>query len=108
MILMFYDALIDLGVNKIKAKAMYFAVYWERPRWQKTVFGDRYIDSFRGKIGIKSSSRITEVRLEEAMYGDKGFDKKLLQIHNIVEKNPGISLKKLEAIAHEFELNGSL
>ncbi len=76
MILTFYDALIDLGVNKIKAKAMYFAVYWERPRWQKTVFGDRYIDSFRGKIGIKSSSRITEVRLDEAMYGDKGFDKK--------------------------------
>lgn len=106
--LMFYDALIDLGVNKIKAKAMYFAVYWKGPRWEKTVSGDRCTDSFRGKICIKSSFRITEVRLEEAMYGSEGFDKKLLQVHNIVEKNPEISLEKLEAIAHELELNRSL
>lgn len=58
---MFYDALIDLKVDKTKAKAMYFAVYVGGPKWRrdKIVAGE----SCSGDYG----SRCTKLKNNESI-----------------------------------------
>ncbi|OUS27647.1 hypothetical protein A9Q99_14510 [Gammaproteobacteria bacterium 45_16_T64] len=94
---MFYDALIDLGINKVKAKAMYFAVYWKGPKWVNLVPGE-YCGFNCIKQAIPSA-----MRWEGDSYGSEGFDEQLSRVSNIIEKNPEVDLDELEAIARTLD-----
>ena len=94
---MFYDALIDLGVNKAKAKAMYFAVYWKGPRWTKIVSGDS-CEGF-GNSCIKSLTTTTKLYLVKDRYSDYGLSEKLVEIQELIENNTETSLEDLEKMA---------
>ncbi len=101
---MFYDALIDLKVNKVKAKAMYFAVYWKGPRWDMLVSGERCLGAVPTQFPCIKAT-FTEMRSVEARYDDGDFKKKLLETHNIIEENPEITLEALEKRADGLGIN---
>lgn len=102
---MFYDALIDLKVDKAKAKAMYFAVYWKGPRWEKFAAAQACIGPFKGECKMNKAQTITVMRSVKARYSDNGFDKKFLEVQNIINKNPEISLEALEKKADSLGIN---
>jgi hypothetical protein len=94
---MFYDALIDLGVSRVKAKVMYFAVYWKGPKWVNLVSGE-----YCGFNCIKRDYPIA-MRWEGDGYGSKEFDEQLLNIRSEVEKNPDLPVEDLEEIARKLD-----
>lgn len=62
---MFYDALIDLKVDKTKAKAMYFAVYIGGPKWgrDEIVAGE----TCSGDYGSRCSKIISDESIEDSL-----------------------------------------
>lgn len=96
---MFYDALIDLDVNPIKAKVMYFAVYWRGPKWINLVPGE--------KCGHNCIKRIlpSSIRWDGDGYGGDGFEEQLAQIKKVIVKNPEITLEELEDVARSITPN---
>ncbi len=86
---MFYDALIDLNVNKVKAKAMYFAVYWKGPRWEEFVAGEPCTGLYRG-------SCLKTISSTNSRYDDRDFDEFFSRAQNLIERNPDIPLSSLE------------
>lgn len=101
---MFYNALIDLKVNKVKAKAMYFAVYWKGPRWKTYAKGEQCIGPHRGPC-TKSIITTVLTRSIRARYDDKGFDETLLSIQKVIEKNPEITIEALEKKADRLGID---
>lgn len=95
--LMFYDALLDLGVDKIKAKVMYFAVYWKGPKWVKVVPGE-----YCGNNCIKQKLP-SAMRWEGDRYGGGNFDEQLDKIQRELEKNPELTIEELEATAQQLD-----
>lgn len=94
---MFYDALVDIGVDGTKAKIMYFAVYLGGPKWVKLVPGERC-----GNQCIKSVSPMSE-RWEGDRYGSTEFRVALEIASADIQKRPSITLEEIEAMAQKLE-----
>ena len=94
---MFYDALIDLGVNKIKAKVMYFAVYWKGPKWVNLVPGENC-----GFNCIKQNFP-SGVFWVGDNYQNEGVERQLSKVYKVVEDQPDISIEELEEMARKLK-----
>ena len=94
---MFYDALLDLGVGNIKAKVMYFAVYWKGPKWVELVPGEHCGDNCI-KQNVPSG-----MRWEGGSYGGDGFNEQLERIKREVQSDPGLTIEELETAAQKLD-----
>ena len=92
---MFYDALIDLNLNKTKAKIMYYAVYWGGPKWVKLAPGQNC------GPGCINNVQPSGMRWEGDQFGTTDFRKELEDVRMLVEANPDIDIDALEARAEE-------
>jgi hypothetical protein len=90
---MFYDALVDLGVDSTKAKIMYFAVYLGGPKWVKLVPGQNC-----GTKCIKNFSPKSE-RWDGDQYGSVEFQAALKKASADILKKPSITLEEIEVMA---------
>lgn len=90
---MFYDALNDLGVDPIKAKIMYFAVYWRGPRWVTLVPGENC-----GENCIKNVAPGGR-RWEGDQYTGAVFETELARLQAELESGLSFSVEDLEARA---------
>jgi hypothetical protein len=88
--LMFYDALIDLGVSKLKAKVMYFAVYWRGPEWGKLVPGE--------DCGFNCIKMANSFLIQDNYTGEE-FTKQLAAVQKMVTEDPEFSLDELKELA---------
>jgi hypothetical protein len=93
---MFYDALIDLGVNKTKAKTMYFAVYLFGPHWVELVPGENCGENCVKMLSV--NGRIWE--------GDNYSNEKskiiIKKMKDQLEANPDLSIEDIERSAKEI------
>lgn len=94
---MFYDALNDLNVDPIKAKVMYFAVYWRGPRWVKLVPGENCGDNC-----IKNVAP-TGRRWEGSQYSGASFETELARLKADLENGLSLSTDDLEARAERLD-----
>ena len=90
---MFYDALIDLGIDKKKAKAMYFAVYLFGPHWVELVAGEN--------CGQNCVMNISEsgIRREGDSYSTDETQEEISKIKVMLDTNPDMSLEDIESEA---------
>jgi uncharacterized protein DUF1353 len=102
--LMFYDALIDLNVSKVKAKTMYFAVYLGGPRWEELVPGEncgidciKYNPNEMGGLGLDG-----DINKRLDAYRSPLVHNEIAKIQSILKNNPNTSLEELEAIANKI------
>lgn len=92
---MFYDALIELGVPKAKAKVMYYAVYIGGPKWKSLVPGKscKLTDACIKSVGLEPIL----VSKREPIYTEiPGFSAELQELEKLLEINPEIDLDDLE------------
>jgi hypothetical protein len=92
---MFYDALTDLKVGRVKAKIMYYAVYLAGPKWIKLKPGQNC-----GQNCINNVSP-TGLRWEGDQFGTPEFNAKLAEMKALIEANPEMSLEDIEKRAEE-------
>lgn len=96
---MFYDALIDLGISKIKAKTMYFAVYGFGPRWIDLVPGENC-----GANCIKTVTPSGEVS-EPDQFASSKTQAEIEKFELLIEKNPNMSVGEIEVYARSLKPN---
>lgn len=92
---MFYEALLAGGVDRAKAKTMYFAVLVGGPKWIKVIPGNKCkgncINTLKSLLGGSS------IRDRKADYSVKGLDTEMQRVLQELEKNPeALSLADLE------------
>ena len=93
---MFYDALIDLGVNKAKAKIMYFAVYLGGPRWIKIVPGE-----VCGENCVKNVAPDGQ-RWDGDRFGDKRIQSEITDFKHRIESGEEFEIGEIEKLAEEI------
>ncbi len=71
----FYEAMIVSGVDRLKAKLMYFAVRWHGPRWESRV-------SWNTKLESNPAFNVTEGKVRTGSY------------HVVAVPSPGESMDK--------------
>lgn len=94
---MFYDALIDLGIQKSKAKIMYFAVYAFGPKWIEIVPGENC-----GYNCIKSVLP-TSQRSEGHTYLSQSSQNEIAKMKVLIIANENIPIEDIEN--HAKKLN---
>lgn len=90
---MFYYALIDLGIDKVKAKTMYFAVFTFGPHWRNLVPGENC-----GENCIKTVAPSGRVSEESQL----NWQSSITTTNNFkaaVEADPDMSLEEVETYA---------
>lgn len=96
--LMFYNALIELGVNEYKAKVMYYAVYAAGPRWldivaptcgpgTKQLCGDRETLDVVGQVH------------QAADYNKLRMEKDVKDVKDYMDIHPDTTIEDLQAMA---------
>lgn len=96
---MFYDALIDLGIQKGKAKTMYFAVYAFGPKWIGIVPGENC-----GENCIKSVLP-TSQRSEGHTYPSQSSQQEIAKVKALIIANEDISIEDIEDHAKKLKPN---
>lgn len=97
----FYEALIDQGVSKMKAKVMYFAVYLGGPKWVKLmpgkVCGNNCINTFKTPNGSSG------VYARKADFSAPDIAAAMKDVTKILETDPdALSLDQLEKKAADL------
>lgn len=90
---MFYDALIDLQIGKVKAKTMYYAVYAFGPHWVELVPG-----TYCGQNCINSLSS-TSQRWEGDEFLTTRARENIEKMMKALEQNPDMRIEEIEARA---------
>lgn len=100
--LMFYEALIDLGVNEYIAKLMYYSVYLGGPRWLDVV-GPTCGRGTRTPCGDAKPPAMAKVGeiAREARYDRLDMRKEMADASAFMDANPGASLGQLRAMADQ-------
>ncbi|WP_060613809.1 DUF1353 domain-containing protein [Pseudomonas brassicacearum] len=96
---MFYYALIDLGIDKVKAKTMYFAVFTFGPHWRDVVEGEKC-----GENCIKTLAPSGLVSEESQL----NWDNSITTTQNFkaaLEADPSMSLNEIETYAESAKPN---
>ncbi|MGA0532768.1 DUF1353 domain-containing protein [Hansschlegelia sp. KR7-227] len=98
--LMFYEALINLGVNEYKAKLMYYSVYLGGPRWLDVV-GPTCGEGTKTPCGDAKPPAMAKVGeiAREARYDRMDMHKEMADASAFMDANPGASLGQLRAMA---------
>lgn len=105
--LMFHDALLDLGIDEIKAKTMYFAVFLAGPKWIDLVAGENC-----GELCLKSIT-VNPVPPDSDSFGNNAHQASIRDIQAQLQAGADLSLADLETEALRikpddfFYLNGS-
>lgn len=90
---MFYQALINQGVNETKAKTMYLAVYIGGPKWRSVIEGRTC-----GKNCI-NAQKIKVIHKRDTMNDDQNRRENFQKIQKIIEERRGnLSLVEIEAL----------
>ena len=102
---MYYDAMLDSGVDSNKAKVMYFAVYLAGPKWVKLVKGENCgtncIQNMRAHPNVSSSN----VFLEKSLLNSSSHQEEVLRLHEEFESGKDYSIEELEAHAISLDTN---
>ena len=101
---MFYEALIDQGVEKGKAKLMYYAVYLGGPRWQELIPGNKCTGNCINSV-IKGIGK-PNMRFQAANYAAKDVVLSVGELASLLAQNPdSLSLEDLERRAQALRPN---
>jgi Protein of unknown function (DUF1353) len=101
---MFYDALIDLNVPKLKAKLMYFAVYTFGPHWLDieivagTNCGDKCVNDYKKQFPKGKRSESSE-------YERADLAEQINKLKTMIENNPNLSIDDIEDHAKTVKPN---
>jgi Protein of unknown function (DUF1353) len=112
----FYEGLLDQGVPKAKASAMYYAVYLAGPKWANVIAGDACAPSHavcRRGIDNTSLGTLTKRRyIRSAEYGHfLKIQAQMQQLMLAVERNVEMmSLENIEELAdaHAANISGQI
>ncbi|MFG3452558.1 DUF1353 domain-containing protein [Stutzerimonas stutzeri] len=96
---MFYDALVDLGIEQVKAKTMYFAVYAFGPRWVELVPGSNC-----GQNCINAVSASGEKK-DADKFAWLGTQTEIARFQAMVEQDQDMELYAIEAYAKSLTPN---
>lgn len=96
--LMFYDALIDLGVNPYKAKLMYYAVYVGGPKWLDVVAPTCGENAGR-PCGAAGTLRTVGQIARGPTYDRGDLHKEMADVAAYMDAHPDTSLDRLRAMA---------
>lgn len=92
---MFYEALIDQGIEQGKAKLMYFAVYLGGPKWQQLIPGNKCTGNCINSV-IKGLGK-PGYKFDAADYDAKDLQESLKALASVLDQNPNaLSLEDLE------------
>ena len=90
----FYDALLELGIDLAKAKLMYYAVYLGGPKWVELMPG-KSCGTSACINSIKTGQKIMQSRPAE--YDRAGFREELQEVEKLLIQSKGsVSLSDLE------------
>jgi hypothetical protein len=106
----FYDALIELGVNVAKAKLMYYAVYLGGPKWVDLIPGKPCPNNSKNCLwnlaidqSFESKAAKPAVISRPADYEQPGFQEELKNVEKLLnEQGDMIDLKALEQRAEHL------
>jgi len=110
----FYDALIATGVDVVKSKVMYYAVYLGGPKWVKLIVGKpcgtgmMCTNHFQSGVdGPKTSIGSGDHFLtRSAQYDEPGFSNELAEVQKLLAANPAsVTLEDLEMRAKQRRPN---
>lgn len=99
----FYDGMITRGVDPVKAKLMYYAVWWGGPRWEERVSHNTNLnvgDEFKvapGGGGGTSKRKLTLPSPGRAK-ADADQAEAARKVQSMLEANPDLSLDAIEAL----------
>lgn len=91
----FYDALVELGIDSVKSKLMYYAVYLGGPKWAKLMPG-KTCGTNSSCINTFSTSKVI-MQTRPANYENKAFLDDVKEVEKLLsERGNDISLEALE------------
>jgi hypothetical protein len=96
----FYDALLESGVPKVKAKLMYYAVLLGGPKWADLMPGKNCVGNCINSITTKNNRPVKQTR--KADYELFDMQKELRQLETILTVNPD-ALTDEQLIARALE-----
>ena len=103
--LMFYDAMIDLGVEYFRAKVMYFAVYFAGPKWVELVKGEicgnNCIQTLQKQSVVSSLGNFHELSL----LNSSEHQKEILKLYEEFKDGNDFSIMELEERAKLLDRN---
>lgn len=99
---MFYDAMRDSGVEVVKAKVMYFAVYFAGPKWLKLVEGEHC-----GRNCIKNITGLPHVLSSGVLFSHSSLNRpehrdEILKLHDEFNSGRDYSIDQLETRAQSL------
>ena len=102
----FYDALLELGVEPAKAKLMYYAVYLAGPKWVTLIPGKPCGDNCLFRVdgeGAKNANASKEITITRpAEYDKAGFTEELKQVEALLKEHAAeVDLAALEKRAQD-------
>lgn len=87
----FYDGLIDQGVDAAKAKLMYYAVYLGGPKWVDLIpgksCGKNCLFQFETGVAGQSNAVKASIMTRPATYGQPGFVAELQNVEKLINEN---------------------
>jgi hypothetical protein len=116
----FYDALIASGLERNKAKLMYFAVYGWGPKWATLIPGrpcktdirlcinkQPKLTQYSGRKGGYEELAIAHEKdqifvVRDSFYGDPEIGPRMIEAEAFLAKNPDATLKDMEALAEKM------
>lgn len=98
--LMFYEALIELGVNSYKAKLMYYAVYAGGPRWLDVV-APTCGEGTKTPCGAAQTVQTVDQIKRASNYDDMNLHKEMQDVAAYMDAHPDTSLDDIRAMAEK-------
>ena len=102
---MFYDAMIDLDVEIIRAKVMYFAVYFAGPKWVNLVKGEKCgqncIQTFQEQSVVSALGNFHELSL----LNSSEHQEEILKVYEEFKDGKNFSIMELEERAKLLDEN---
>lgn len=99
--LMFYNALVDLGMSEFKAKVMYYAVYAGGPRWIDVLAAVDCGDRPAGACVKDKTLQVVDTVKRAAKYGAMDMHGEMQTAEDYMKIKPDTSLQDLEKMAQE-------
>lgn len=96
---MFYDALLALGVDQLKAKVMYYAVYVAGPKWEAAPPTKACDPASADACLMSVDPRGVEMAVRPARFGAMNMPKEMRTAEAFMARKPEASLDDLEALA---------
>lgn len=99
--LMFFNALIDLGMSSFKAKTMYYSVYVGGPRWLDLLKPVACDNKSAGDCVKDSAVKVVKTLTRPSHYGEMDMGEEMKVVEDYMKANPDASLDDLETMGRE-------